>query len=83
MFGLCKFKDILGKPGDGFHAPRCFGMACNDLLGSLALSVVISVVTDYPLWKTILCVGLGVIVIHRAFCVDTAINVQIFGTLNP
>jgi len=32
MFGLCKYKDILGKPGEGIHSIRLFNVAIMDVL---------------------------------------------------
>jgi H+/Cl- antiporter ClcA len=46
MSGLCAFKDVLGKPGEGVHAWRTPsvlglpGLAAGDLLGTLGIALV-------------------------------------------
>ena len=37
-----KYKDILGKPGEGFHKPRFLGFALLDILGTILIAFAIS-----------------------------------------
>lgn len=78
MLGLCKFHDVLGKPGQGIHAARFLGMARNDLIGA-GLVAGLLYWHGVPLWKAAVGVTLAFIAIHRIFCVNTALNKQIFG----
>ena len=79
MFGLCKFRDALGIPGKGVHAPRVLGLALVDIMGTVVISYLISQKFAYPVWKVFPLLMVGVIGIHRVFCVNTALNVFLFG----
>ena len=75
---LCKYKDMFGKPGTGVHAYRLFGIAIVDLLMTLVFAWFLSLYTDLTfLGASLFMVVLGII-IHRVFCVDTALNKLIF-----
>ncbi len=76
---FCKYKDVLGKPGEGFHERRILGMAANDLIGTIIIMVIISVVFKINFLIVFLVVSLLTIFMHRIFCVNTTINKKIFG----
>ena len=85
--GLCKYKDVLGVPKQGFHAKRVMGFAANDVYGTIGIAAIIAVIIwlvyKKPLLKTFLIsvVALFVlgILLHRLFCVNTTLNMMIFG----
>ena len=82
---LCAYKDILGKPGQGFHKARLFGLARNDILGTLAIAIMAALFLAYTReydWRTTLksafvfffgLVLLG-FVLHLLFCVKTPLT---------
>jgi phosphoglycerol transferase MdoB-like AlkP superfamily enzyme len=82
---LCAYRDILGKPGQGFHRARLFGLARNDLLGTLAIAVAVALLLAYSRsydWQTTVKAGcvlffalalLG-FVLHLLFCVKTPLT---------
>jgi hypothetical protein len=74
MEGLCKYKDSLGIPGQGFHEPRFAGMAAGDLFGTLLICWGISAYWDISLLIVIIIIFIFTIGIHKAFCVNTALN---------
>lgn len=76
---FCKFKDILGLPGKKFHKHFGFGFAILDLVFALAVAMLITYFTKICLWKTFIMVILLAIILHRLFCVNTVLNVMIFG----
>jgi hypothetical protein len=87
----CPFKDALGKPGTGFHERRILGLAANDVVGTLALALAFPP-PSFGLWRqrsvngyaaSVVAWFLLAIAVHRAFCVDTALNVAIFGAAPP
>jgi hypothetical protein len=47
MKELCKYKNILGKPGTGVHSYRFMNIAIVDVLLTLLLAFVISYYTKY------------------------------------
>jgi len=68
---LCKYKDILGVPGQGVHSYRFLDTAIVDYLLTIALAAVVTKITNVPfVITTILMFVLG-IVSHAIFCVPT------------
>lgn len=85
---LCPYKNILGAPGVGVHAPRLFGLARNDLLATLAAAVAL---TWY--WNTRAAAGSQAVTVllvfaglwalgwvaHMLFCVRTPLTAPFLG----
>jgi len=73
---LCKYKNILGKPGMGFHSYRIFGLAGYDILGTLLISLVIWYLSSYKVSFLVIFFGLWGfgIFLHYIFCVKTPIT---------
>jgi hypothetical protein len=84
-FGLCKYKNAFGILGEGIHSYRIGrgligknGIAIIDVLVTLAFAVIISYLLNRPLWLIcIILFPLGVI-LHRLFCVRSAVDVILF-----
>jgi len=78
---LCKYKDIFGKPDEGVHSYRLFGFAIVDtlltILGAFLLYKYFGNGRDA--WAFLIGLFLVGILVHRIFCVNTALNVRIFG----
>ena len=77
---FCKYKNIFGIPGEGIHKYRIFGFAIVDIVITIFAALVISKM--FPsiggfIPMLIILVLLG-IVVHKIFCVDTALNNMIF-----
>ncbi len=75
----CPFKDIFGKPGEGVHQYRIFGIAAVDMISTILGAFLIS-------WKTnnnflVVFTVLFIIgeILHWVFCVDTAVIKMITG----
>jgi len=75
---LCKYKDSLGKPNEGFHK-HFLGIAIMDVLATILIVLVIHKIFGWNYWLIILCTVVFTILIHRLFCVNTTINKLIFG----
>lgn len=88
---LCKYKDVLGIPGEGFHKKRLFGFASNDVTGTIGIAVIVALIISYykkynnitTILKTFvtslfILIIFGII-LHRLFCVNTKFNMMIFG----
>ena len=69
---LCQYKDALGKPNEGFHKERLLGMARNDLLGTIAISVLIGFFMNKNILLVFIVIFLLGVLLHLIFCVDTA-----------
>lgn len=74
---FCKYKDIFGKPNEGFHAARFLGLARNDLFGTIIAILLICMIFNTNILTTTICVFAAGIIMHWLFCVDTAFTKQI------
>lgn len=80
MWYFCKYKDSLGKPGEGLHSYRVFNLSVLDILFTFLLA---KFVQYYIMEETefiivlIYCFIVGII-IHRIFCVRTTIDKLLF-----
>lgn len=86
VVGLCQYKDVLGKPGEGFHKARLFGFARNDLLGTMAIAAILALIFyRKTFWYSFLIIFLILMAIaiflHRLFCTNTTLNKMIFGVV--
>jgi hypothetical protein len=78
---LCKYRGVFGMPRDGVHSTRFIGMAAVDLVATLGIALGISMWTRANMLAVFAGLMALAIVIHRLFCVNTAINKLIFGKL--
>jgi hypothetical protein len=76
---FCKYKHIFGKDKEGFHSWRFANVAVLDVLGTLGLAFVLSKVFKVYYWCSLLGLFVLAIVLHRLFCVNTTINMLVFG----
>jgi fatty-acid desaturase len=76
---LCKYKNIFGKPNQGVHSIRLFDIALVDLLGTFLIALLITYFFKINVFLVFLILMIIAILIHRLFCVNTKINVFIFG----
>ena len=78
MNELCKYKDIIGKPGEGAHSFRFLGFSVVDVLVTLLAALLISWIFKISLFYTIIPLFFSGIIVHRMFCVNTAIDRLLF-----
>lgn len=77
--GLCQYKDVFGKPGQGVHSIRLGGIAVVDAGLTVLAAWGLAAVWGVSFWKALVCLlGLGVLA-HWLFCVDTRLNVLLLG----
>ena len=79
---LCKYKNILGVPGQGPHSYRIFNIAIVDVLLTLILAYIISYIYNISFMKTSITLFILGILLHRVFCVRTTIDKLLFNELN-
>lgn len=80
--GLCEYKDSLGVPGKGVHKTRVGGIASFDFVLTLLLAWGTSVFSkrftqngvEVPLTITLVFWLIVSVIIHKIFCVQTAVN---------
>ena len=72
--GLCKYKDILGVPGKGFHKHYGFGFAILDLIVTILIAYGLSRMIGKSFLKVFIILMLIAIFLHWLFCVKTKLN---------
>ena len=83
IMGLCKYKDIFGKPGQGIHRHRVLDISIMDVFTTILVGGIIGYAIRWfvPWWNIPATIGgaflLG-IVLHRAFCVRTTVDKWLF-----
>jgi len=75
---FCRYKDIFGKPKEGIHKYRIFGIAIFDLLATIILALCISYFFNISFLFTFIILFLLGIILHKLFCVNTTITKLIF-----
>jgi purine-cytosine permease-like protein len=75
---LCKYKNILGEPGKGFHSYRALGVSILDVLVVLLAAIGISYWTKISAYIIVPGMFLLGIVVHRMFCVRTTVDKLLF-----
>ena len=78
MFGLCKYKDIFGKPNTGLHSLKILDIATFDVLCVIIIGMLISNTFKMSLLYTIISLFLLGIILHRLFCVRTTVDRLLF-----
>ena len=69
---VCPYAHVLGIPGEGVHAPRIWGYARNDILGTIGLAIITSFFTNTSFLKNLLVWFILGEVLHIAFGTQTA-----------
>lgn len=79
LFGvdLCKYKDVLGKAGSEEYT-RIFTVRLMDLVTLIVGSYLIAYLFDFTFWKTLFVIFISGIVVHRMFCVRSAVDKLLF-----
>jgi hypothetical protein len=77
----CEFRDMFGKPGEGVHSFRVFDIAVVDVILTFLLAWGVSELLHVNYWVVLLALFLTAIILHRLFCVNTTVNVALFGTV--
>ena len=78
MIDLCKYKDILGKPGEGVHSFRIFNIAIVDVILTIIAAYIITYITKINFLNSLLGMFILGIISHRLFCVRTTIDKVLF-----
>ena len=70
MFGLDPL--LFGTSGQGFHSTRIFGLALYDILGTIAISILLTYLTGLAFWKSLILMFVLGEVLHYIFGTPTA-----------
>jgi hypothetical protein len=76
---LCKYRYILGVPGEGIHKYKFLGTSIVDYIGTIVLAMILTKFTKIPLvLATIGMFALGIL-LHMLFCLRTGTETWLFG----
>lgn len=78
---LCRYKHALGEERKGFHRWRLFDVAVGDVLLTVLGAYFIARAFQASFLATLIVVLVLGIVMHRLFCVNTKVNVMLFGKI--
>ena len=76
--GLCRYKDIFGRPKEGAHAYRIFDIAVIDVMFTVIAAFLITYFFHVALWKSLVGLFLAGIISHRLFCVRSTVDKWVF-----
>ena len=75
----CRYKNALGKPGEGVHSYRIFNIAVVDVTMTVVAGYLISYFFKICFFCTTAVLFLLGIALHRIFCVETTVDKFLFG----
>jgi hypothetical protein len=80
MFGLCKYKNMFGRPGHGIHRFQIAHIAIADVILTFILAYILQIAffEKYNYWSILLYCFFSAIIIHRMFCVKTTVDKFLF-----
>jgi uncharacterized membrane protein len=79
MWGLCKYKDAIGKPNTGMRKKyRIFNIPIIDTVVTLLFVWFISYYYKYSFINVLGITFIAMIIAHRAFCVRSATDTLLF-----
>lgn len=76
---FCKYKNIFGEPNTGIHKKRFLGIALNDLLGTIIIAFLISLIYKTQFILTFVILFIIAQILHIVFCVNTFFVNNIIG----
>lgn len=77
---FCEYKDIFGEVGKGLHKYRIFGFAAVDIIATIVVAIIINwLIPKFNFLLLLIILFLLGIIVHKLFCVPTALNNMIFG----
>ena len=80
---FCKYKDIFGKPGEGIHSFRIFNISVFDVLIVIFAAYLIQLaVPSFSFIYILIILFIVGIIVHRLFCVRTAVDKLLFDDNN-
>jgi ABC-type transport system involved in multi-copper enzyme maturation permease subunit len=75
---LCQYKHIFGEPNTGIRIYRLFGISIFDVVVVLFAGIIISYLFKMNIWIVLFILFIFGIVVHRLFCVRTAVDKLLF-----
>lgn len=80
---LCAFRHVFGRERQGFHSVRVADVAVLDVIGTVAIGLVLAWWRGWHVGTTLLTLFLLSVLLHWLFCVDTKVKVWLLGPFTP
>lgn len=77
-FGLCKYKNAFGIPGEGLRKYRVFDIAIYDTVVVVVIGLIFSWFSGYNIWIVLAVLFVSGIIAHKMFCVRTGVDKLLF-----
>lgn len=74
---MCQYKELFGKPNEGVHKYRLFGVAAVDLIGTIVIAWLVARWIKKSFWIVFVSAMAIAVLLHKLFCVKTALNEKI------
>ena len=75
---LHKYKDIIGKPGEGAHSYRFLGFTVVDTVTVIIVALLVAWYFKWNAWYTLVGFFISGVLVHRLFCVRTTVDKLLF-----
>ena len=75
---FCPYRYIFGRPGEGVHSYRLFGLAVVDVIATIVGALLAAWTFRWNIWITLVGFFLAGIIAHRLFCVRTTVDKILF-----
>jgi hypothetical protein len=75
---FCNYKNILGEPNKGIHSYRIFNLAIVDILLTIIVAFIFSLLFSIRFWIMLIVFFLLGIFFHKIFCVKTTVDKLLF-----
>lgn len=76
---LCKYSNMFGRQGEGVHKYRFMGIAIVDVVITIIVAFIVAWFMKWSVAYTVIGVFIAGIIVHRMFCVRTALDKLLFG----
>ena len=73
----CPYANALGVPGQGVHSTRIFGLSLNDILLTIIGAILIALVFNINVWKSLFWFFVLGEILHYVFGTKTALLTMI------
>ena len=79
---FCQFKNALGKPNEGVHSYRMFGIPIVDVFMTMLAAFVLAKVTNKTFISMFVFLLIVAFLLHWMFCVQTPVTTAVFGQID-
>ena len=77
---FCKYSELFGKVGEGIHSYRIFDIALIDVIVTIIFAYFIHklFLKKYKFYQVLIGIFIVGVIVHRLFCVRSAVDKMLF-----